>query len=269
MNDFAPIEDLPSGEGHLKVSVLEAEDPSKPVIVMLGGLLADQLEAGSRSQVVADLCAALGFGCVRFNYSAHGMTAATASSRSFKDVSMTQLLNDAVAVSLAKSREKIAFVGSSVGAGLMPYLANALAKHGRQTVGVFGISSVPPVALRAFVMAQVKKEDIEIFEQGSPVTITSPTLPVPIQISKAQIADLKDFPRPEGPRLLPGHGRFIYGEGDPLSSDAYNRLLASAFGLDASSVHLVQQGHDIDKQVMADHLRPWLTQMLTEPRPAF
>jgi hypothetical protein len=260
-SSFAPIEDLPHGGGFLKVSARQAQDPSLPTIVILGGLLADQLEAGSRSGVVADLCVELGLGCVRFNYSAHGTTPATASSGLFKDVSVTRLLHDAIAVCLAKSRRDVAFVGSSLGAGLMPYLASALVEHGRGTVGVFGISSVLPVALQAFVTAQVNAEDAADFERGAPVTITSPTLPTSIRIRKAQIADLEQLPPPAAPKLSPGRARFICGEDDPLSSEIHNQALASAFGLDLSSVHVVQKGHDIDKRVMADHLRPWLRRM--------
>lgn len=246
----------------LKLRGTEERVPdSQGAILVMGGLLADQLsEAPSRAGVIAATGRSLGWSTIRFNYPGHGKLVETRSDGSLSELSLTRMLDAACDVLIHFAPKRVAIVGSSIGAGLMPFLASRASAMKIEVVGALGVSSVPAAALASFIYRQLDPESRQRFDAGEVVEIRSPTLDEPFTLHRSQIADLKDFDYAglRGP-LDAKRVRLLVGGTDPISTPSFNLTLASALGGSQESVVVLpEEGHEISYHVMERELRSWL-----------
>ncbi|MGM9514609.1 alpha/beta fold hydrolase [Roseateles sp. DB2] len=237
---------------------------AKGTLLVLGGLLADQLaDAPSRADVVAQVGRSNGWSTIRFNYPGHGKTHATRSGGSLSDISLTSMLNSALDVLGYFAPTTVAFVGSSIGAGLMPFLAVRAAGLGMNVVGAFGVSAVPAAALAAFIYQQLDQDARRRFDEGYPVEIKSPTLDEPFTLSRTQIADLPSFGyNGLNGRLDGASVKLLVGTKDPISTQPFNVTLAGALGGTPDSVTVLDnEGHEISYSAMERELRRWTSRL--------
>lgn len=235
--------------------------PGGLVLVMLGGLLSDQLAAqDSRAQALDDCCLCSGVGSIRFNYTAHGWHPTTRSAGEFRDVSITRMIDDALHVLEHCAPSKIAFAASSIGAGLLPFLIERL--NGTLDVrGCFTVSAVSPDSLKLFVASALATVDRERLASGEDVELRSPTLPVPIWVHRSQMEDLaayRDLPVKDD-RLLACRPRLLRPTKDGLSTPHYNEALARSLSGSVQDVVVVESGHEIPFEPMLKEFAPWLT----------
>lgn len=249
-----------AGSIELRASIERAINP-KGTLLVLGGLLADQLaDTPSRAGVVAQVGRSHGWSTIRFNYPGHGRTHETQSGGSLSDLSLTSMLNSALDVLLHHSPKTVAFVGSSIGAGLMPFLADRANSGGLHVAGAFGVSAVPAAALGAFIYKQLDQDARRRFDEGQSVEINSPTLDEPFTLNRTQIADLPqfDYERLKG-RLDVHRVRLLVGAKDQLSTKSFNIILAAALGSTPDCMTVLNdEGHEISYSAMESELRGWL-----------
>lgn len=100
-----------------------------PAAIWLGGFRSDMLS--TKAGVIADWGAASGRAVVRFDYSGHGE-----SSGDFAEGTISDWLEDALAVIRAKGGEAPVLVGSSMGGWLALLAARALLAEGRPLTGL-------------------------------------------------------------------------------------------------------------------------------------
>jgi len=259
------IEEIAGAGFPLKASI-EQRSGSSPTVLCLGGLLSDQLAVeGSRAQALSDLCQQYGMSFVRFNYRAHGFSPSTRSSGEFHDVTIAGLIDDTVAVAGWSEARSVVLVGSSIGAGIMPFVAKQLKETGTEVVGFYGVSAVPPIALRDFVLSQISRNGLLAeFQRDGEVVVTSDTLPFPVSVQQAQFDNIVDYARAlpvladEGLPLGLLHGHF-----DTLSTQAINRELAILFGQPGVEIVEVDEGHEISFETMTAFLSSRLSQFVS------
>lgn len=248
--------------GPLKLRGTEERVPdSLGTILVMGGLLADQLsDAQSRAAVIAATGRSLGWSTIRFNYPGHGKSAETRSDGSLSELSLTRMLNAACDMLRHFAPKRVALVGSSIGAGLMPFLASRASAMKIEVAGALGVSSVPAAALASFIYGQLDSESKQRFDSGEIVEIRSPTLDEPFILHRSQIADLNDFNYAELRGSLDSKRvRLLVGEADLISTASFNLTLASALGGSHESVFMLpHEGHEISYDVMERELRSWL-----------
>ncbi len=251
------------GTINLRASIHRVPD-SKGALLVLGGLLADQLaDAPSRADVVAQVGRSNGWSTIRFNYPGHGKTHETRSEGSLSDISLTSMLNSALDVLKHYSPTTVALVGSSIGAGLMPFLADRAANLGVKVAGAFGVSAVPPGALAAFIYQQLNQDARRRFNEGDSVEIKSPTLDEPFTLNRSQIADLPRFEYAALMDRIDESGvRLLVGAKDPLSTWPFNITLAAALGSTPDCVTVLNdEGHEISYSAMESELRGWIARL--------
>jgi len=251
-----------SAVGQISLRALIDRVPnSKGTLLVLGGLMADQLAgAPSRADVVTQVGRSNGWSTIRFNYPGHGKMHETKSGGELSDISLTSMLNSALNVLLHYSPPTVAFVGSSIGAGLMPFLANRAADLGLKVAGAFGVSAVPAGALAAFIYQQLDQDARQRFDQGDSVEIKSPTLDESFTLNRTQIADLPQFGY-EGlkGRIDESRVRLLVGAKDQLSTRSFNVMLAAALGATPDCVTVLNdEGHEISYSAMEIELRSWI-----------
>lgn len=258
------IEKLEIGERKLMVSRVRSSDhnPERPTVVYLGGLLADQLtnDRNSRAFSLEQEAILLGFDFVRFNFTAHGNSLQTRSSGDFSDITISRMIDDAVSVIEFYKLSKIAWVGSSIGAGLLPFLASQIVrKLDVKNEGFFTISGMPPKALAGFIYMQVDDEQKASLNAGNSVTITSPTLPVPVRVTPEQITDVKkyDYASLSG-RLGNGPTIGIAGLQDSVSTVEQNKQLIAVLSGEVEDLLVFDAPHDIPDEFMVPAFHNWL-----------
>ena len=252
-----------TGTGDLAAIRTDVRESSRTLLV-LGGLLADQLAAdGGRSAAIEQVATAAGWDVVRFNYSAHGASTGTRSAGKFAEVSVSALIEDAITVATYFGDKSLAIIASSVGAGILPFVASRIQGFGTKMLGVCGISAVPPVALRSFVLEQVKRNGLEDdFQRGVSVLIRSDTLPEPIVVHKDQLSDIGRFgARPLVRKEQYGKVSLMRGADDRLSSQEYNRQLVIDLGGETTSVVDLDCGHNIPIESMSPIVALWLERL--------
>lgn len=249
--------------GTLQARFRQPLRPGGLVLVMLGGLLSDQLAAeDSRAQALDDCCLGSGVGSIRFNYTAHGWHPTTRSTGEFRDVSITRMIDDALHVLRHCAPSKVAFAASSIGAGLLPFLIERL--DGTLDIrGCFTVSAVSPDSLSLFVASALAPADRERLASGEDVELRSPTLPVPIWVHRSQMEDVasyRDMPV-TGHQLLACRPRLLRPAKDGLSTPQYNEALARSLCGSVQDVVVVESGHEIPFEPMLKEFGPWIVSL--------
>ena len=108
-------------------------DGKTPGVMFLGGFMSDM--TGTKAQALEAHCRRTGRACVRFDYSGHG-----ASEGAFRDGTIGQWRDDALAMLDGVARGPQVLVGSSMGGWIM--LLAALARPER-VAGLVGVAAVP------------------------------------------------------------------------------------------------------------------------------
>src|SRR5271166_3114995 len=98
----------------------------KPVFLWLGGFKSDM--DGTKAEALAAWAKENGAGCLRFDYSGHGLSGGR-----FEDGTLSQWLAQAGAVRDLIEGHRTVFVGSSMGGWIALLLAQQLAKEGLET----------------------------------------------------------------------------------------------------------------------------------------
>lgn len=171
------------------------------------------------------------------------------------------MLNSTLDVLGQFSPTTVAFVGSSIGAGLMPFVADRAAGLGLKVVGAFGVAAVPAAALAAFIYQQLDQDARRRFDEGQSVEIKSPTLDEPFTLNRSQIADLPNFGYDGlNGRLSAASVKLLVGARDPISTRPFNVTLAGALGGTPDSVTVLDnEGHEISYLAMERELRRWIS----------
>ncbi|MGB0660937.1 MAG: alpha/beta fold hydrolase [Mangrovicoccus sp.] len=238
------------------------QDPGLPTVVYLGGLLADQLtdDKESRAFSLEQEASLLGYQFVRFNFTAHGNLPETRSSGEFSDITISRMIGDAISVLKYYDLTSVAWVGSSIGAGLLPFLAAQVAQQqGVINEGFFTISGMPPRALAGFIYMQMNDEQRASVRAGQSVTIESPTLPVPVKVSPEQISDVEKYDYTSASTCLTnGPTVGIAGLQDSVSTVEQNRMLLKALSGSDQGLQVFDAPHDIPDEFMNPAFRDWL-----------
>lgn len=261
------IINIPVNGRALKASIPELHNHSvKGTAFLLGGLLADQLDASgtSRSQIFEDIASAYGIRLIRFNYTAHGNLLDTQSDGVFGQLSITRLIEDSCAVISYFKFSKIVMIGSSIGAGIMPFVASRInSEYGISTVGFFGVSALPPEALKAFVYSQMNDVQRKEFVAGHPIIISSPTLPNPIEVTATQFEDINDYNYRKSTPFFSDNikSKFIVGQHDTVATHEIAIRLIGLLGGKPSDIALVDAPHDIPHNIMNEQFSCWIKEL--------
>lgn len=164
---------------------------------------------------------------VRFSYSAdmHSLT-------------YDQTIAEAAAVALSLPHTELILVGSSYGAGALPFIVRAI--HEREpdkVVGVFGFVAAPPWVVQHILERQ---KGFDEFSPDTPLEISVPTLPHPVPISWQQYQSVKQHASllAESVRQNRGCGKFsrvsravhfLSGSRDALAPPRFARVYPSLF----------------------------------------
>ncbi len=261
------IEALEIGGRKLMTSRVRSRTPDHdaPTLVYLGGLLADQLvnEEGCRAYSLEQEAASQGLEFVRFNFTAHGNFPHTKSTGDFRDITISRMIDDAISVVRFYGLSRVAWIGSSIGAGLLPFLASRATQELKvENKGFFTISGLPPRALAGFIHSHVSEEQRAKLIAGNSVLIESPTLPAPVAVSPEQITDVEKFDYGSIERLqVDGPTVGLAGLQDPVSKVHQNKDLLRVLAGGSGDLQVYDAPHDIPDTIMKPAFRNWMSSL--------
>ncbi len=236
------------------------------VQVLFGGFVADQLsnDKHGRASVLSNAALENGFDFVSFNFMAHGFQAETRSGGQFDEISITELIRDAVSVCRSIETDNFSIVASSIGAGIAPFVVKELSKDRDINIqGMFGMSAVPPQALELFIRGLLSEGQKANFQAGEVVELDSPTLPIKIPVKNTQLLDLSNYSSyPDvGSYVENIKLKFLFGEHDLASNEGLNLSLVQVFGGGAEHVKQLDCGHDIPHANMLEEYIKWISEL--------
>lgn len=175
---------LDVGEPARRIAVLRRSGTG-PGLVWLGGFRSDM--TGGKAQAVDGFGAARGLGVTRFDYSGHG-----ASSGRFEDGTISQWLEDSLAVFERATQGPQILIGSSMGGWMSLLLARAhLAAAGRAASRIKGIVLIAPAPdfTEALIWANLPEAARREIEEKGAWMRPSEYAPGPYPITRALIED--------------------------------------------------------------------------------
>ena len=138
-------------------------DGKGPMILFLAGHGSDMF--GSKAEAIAEACAKVGRGFLRFDYSGHGL-----SSGAFLDGTISQWTKQAHAIIDALADDRLILVGSSLGGWIMLNLAKEL---GDRIAGIIGIAAAPDFT-ETLIWNQLSDSQKQQMQQTGQIALPNP-----------------------------------------------------------------------------------------------
>lgn len=207
---------------------------ANPAVIWLGGFRSDMLS--TKAGVIAEWGARTGHAVVRFDYSGHGE-----SEGRFEDGTISEWLEDALAVIREKGGKAPVLVGSSMGGWLSLLAARALAEEGRELAGLVLIA--PAADFTEDLMWNRFSDEIKvaILRHGI-YRHPSEYSPEPTPITKALIEDGRRHTILGGPLKIGAPIRILQGMQDPDVPWQHAMKLVEHLAEDDVIVTLIKDG---------------------------
>lgn len=133
-------------------------DENLPVVMFCGGYRSDM--NGSKAQFLEEQCRSRGQGYLRFDYSGHGVSEGV-----FEDLTITDWLEDALAMFEALVGGPVILVGSSMGGWIALLLALRLKDTG-YLKGIVGLAAAPDFTEEMFYERLDKEQQSALMADG-------------------------------------------------------------------------------------------------------
>lgn len=206
----------------------------EPAVIWLGGFRSDMLS--TKASVLAEWAARAGQAMVRFDYSGHGESAGA-----FEDGTISDWLEDALAVIRGAGGEAPILVGSSMGGWLALLAARQLKAEGRKLSGLVLIAPAPDFTEE--LMWNVFPEHVKtaILNEGV-YRHPSEYSDEPTPITRALIEDGRRHSILVGPFSTGAPVRILQGMQDPDVPWAHAMRLVEHLAEDDVTVTLIKDG---------------------------
>jgi pimeloyl-ACP methyl ester carboxylesterase len=203
-----------------------------PTVVFMGGFRSDM--TGSKATFLQGVCAELGLGFVRFDYSGHG-----ASEGIFEDCTIGTWKADALKVIDELTSGELILIGSSMGAWLM--LLTALERQSR-IKALIGIASAPDFTERLIWAKLTPRQQQEMQTKGKILIPNCYDNQEPYPITKQLIEEARKHLLLKAPIPLTAPVRLLHGmmDEDVPFGTSYN--LAQTLASTDIELHMIQNG---------------------------
>jgi len=236
------------------VALAWARTPGRgPTAVFLPGYMSDM--TGAKATVCEEFCAGHGLGCLRLDYSGHGV-----SGGAFTDGTISRWTDDALALIDRLTQGPLVLVGSSMG-GWIALLA-ALARPVR-IAGLIGVAAAPDFTEDLMWQAMMPAERAQLERDG---VLQAPSLyGDPYPVTAALIADGRTRLLLDRPIPLHCPVRLLHGQRDPDVPWQTSMRLAERLQSDDVQVTLVKDGdHRLSRPSDLALLRRTLAELLLQ-----
>lgn len=164
---------LPTESGHLAYNRFESGTPNLPEVLFLGGYKSDM--NGTKATFLDDLCRKRNQTYTRFDYFGHG-----SSSGDFVDGTISQWVNDSLAIIDQVTKGPLILIGSSLGGWLMTRVAVARPDRVKALIGIAAAPDFTEDLIWATLNEEQQKEFIKTKLFHLPSSQDPKGIPVPL-----------------------------------------------------------------------------------------
>lgn len=178
--------------------------------------------------------------------------------RGLKNLRYPRMIKELATVIEALPHERIEIAATSFGAGYLPHVLNTLSAKDRNRVkSIFAWSAVPPRALCDLFARQAGWPAFAA-RQTEVLTIYSPTMPKPFNMSRVQADGVLALSETADTKPFAGRVLLLTGAHDPVGRPEFTHQLATQLASPRSAIEVVEAGH----RMPADQLFRGLTRVL-------